>query len=125
MERLNEDLVEEGFSVKGRWEQMEHISERAPRGWEQAHGQHADSVPSGFTPLSELEAEEVGPRARKSAWARLLARVYEVDPLICPECGADDKVTAVIQDVVEIKHILRHLLKIGRSPPGVDESSLT
>ena len=34
------------------------------------------------------DSEEVGSTARKSAWARLLARVYEVDPLVCPECGS-------------------------------------
>jgi hypothetical protein len=34
------------------------------------------------------------------------------------------KVMAVIQDIDEIKHILRHLIKIGRAPPGLDESSV-
>lgn len=31
---------------------------------------------------------------------------------------------AVIQDFAEIKHILRHVVKIGRAPPGLDESSV-
>jgi hypothetical protein len=34
------------------------------------------------------------------------------------------KAIAVIQDPNEIKHILRHLIKIGRAPPGLDESSV-
>ena len=34
------------------------------------------------------------------------------------------KVIAVIQDTDEIKHILRHLIKIGRARPGLDESSV-
>jgi tRNA(Ile2) C34 agmatinyltransferase TiaS len=25
------------------------------------------------------------------AWARLLAKVYEVDPMMCPKCGGDMK----------------------------------
>jgi hypothetical protein len=75
-----------------------------------------------FSPLPD--SEEVDSLARKSAWARLLARVYEVDPLVCPECGSQMKTIAVIQDPDEIKHILRHLIKIGRAPPGPDESSV-
>jgi hypothetical protein len=34
------------------------------------------------------------------------------------------KVIAVIQDPDEIKHILRHLIKIGRARPELDESSV-
>ena len=34
------------------------------------------------------------------------------------------RVIAVIQDIDETKHILRHLIKIGRAPPGLDESSV-
>jgi len=44
--------------------------------------------------------------------------------LVCPECGSQMKVIAVIQDPDEIKHILPHLIKIGRAPPGLDESSV-
>ena len=85
-----------------------------------------EEEPLEFTPLSD--SEEVDSTARKSAWARLLARVYQVDPLICPQCDSEMKVTAVIQDIVEIKRILRHLVKIGGgvqpAPPALDESSL-
>ena len=62
---------------------------------------------------------------RKQAWAQLIARVYEVDPLVCPKCGWDMKVVAVIEDPVEIRRILRHLIKIGRSPPGVQLSCVS
>ncbi len=44
----------------------------------------------------------------KQAWARLLAKVYEVDPFVCPRCGSEMKVIAVIQDTEEIKKILAH-----------------
>jgi hypothetical protein len=36
-----------------------------------------------------------------------------------PKCGAEMKVIAVIDDPEELKRILRHLVKIGRSPPQV------
>ena len=56
--------------------------------------------------------------------ARLPAGVYEVDPLVCQEYGLAMKVIAIIQDADEIKHILRHLFKVGRALPGLDESSV-
>jgi hypothetical protein len=34
------------------------------------------------------------------------------------------KVIAVIEDPDELKRILRHLIKIGRSPPGFDADRL-
>ncbi|MFW6234287.1 MAG: hypothetical protein ACOC4I_02790 [Spirochaetota bacterium] len=91
----------------------------------------------GYEPLSD-EDEAVDDGARKRAWARLLAKVYEVDPFVCPKCGADMKVIAVIEDPEELGRILRHpgrraeqqpkaatrLVKIGRSPPGFDPDRL-
>jgi hypothetical protein len=34
------------------------------------------------------------------------------------------KLFAVITDPAEVRKILRHLIKIGRSPPGLDPGSL-
>ena len=52
-----------------------------------------------------------GPRAGSvSTWARLIQRVWEVDPLTCPQCGGAMKIISFIerrqQDVIE--RILRH-----------------
>lgn len=74
-------------------------------------------------PLSESE-EEVDIDARKRAWARFLAKMYEVDPFVCSNCGAEMKAIAIIEDPDEIKRILRHLFKIGRSPRGFDPARL-
>ena len=63
------------------------------------------------------------PSAR-AAWARLIAKVYEVDPMISPRCGSPMKVLAVITDSRELAKILRHLVKTGKSPPGLQPSSL-
>ena len=65
------------------------------------------------------EDDSVDSQMYKRAWARLLAKVYEVDPFVCPKCGSEMKVIAIIQEPNEIKRILRHLVKIGRSPPGL------
>ena len=71
--------------------------------------------------------------ACRSAWARLIAKVYEIDPLLCPRCGSEMRLIAVITDPAEARTILRHpkggalrrLVKIGRSPPGLDANVLS
>ena len=109
--------------TKGQWEEMPWVAERAPEGWKYTH-QHGVAVDDlGYEPLSDRE-EEVEADARKRAWARLLAKVYEVDPLLCPKCGAAMKVIAVFEGPDELGRILRHLVKIGRSPPGFDPDRL-
>ena len=45
----------------------------------------------------------------KSAWARLIHKVYEVDPLACPKCGTPMHVIALIDDATVIRRILEHL----------------
>jgi len=56
----------------------------------------------------------------RSTLARLIAQVYEVDPLECPHCHSPMNVIVVITDPEEVRKILRHLVKTGRSPPGLD-----
>lgn len=103
---------------------MPWVAERAPDGWKAIHRSSAGNDHLDFEPLSDGD-EEVSVAARKRAWARLLAKVYEVDPMVCPKCGAEMKVIAVIEDPDELKRILQHLIKIGRSPPGFDSDRLT
>jgi hypothetical protein len=54
----------------------------------------------------------------------LLAKVYEIDPLVCPRCGWEMKIIAVIQDPVDMRDILAHPVKAGRAPPGFDPALL-
>lgn len=76
----------------------------------------------GYEPPDD--GEEATINARKRAWARLLAKVYEIDPLVRPKCGWSMNVIAVIQNPVEIRDILVHLVKTGRAPPGFDLAML-
>jgi hypothetical protein len=41
--------------------------------------------------------QEIDRSERKSAWAHLLAKVYEVDVWACPDCGGRMSVIAVIR----------------------------
>ncbi len=50
--------------------------------------------------------------------ARLLAKIYEVNPFTCPKCGSEMKVIAIIQETEEIRRILAHLVKIAGGRPA-------
>jgi len=53
--------------------------------------------------------EDESPRSLNRSWARLIQKIYEVDPLICPKCGGDMKVIAFIEDYRIVKKILDYL----------------
>jgi hypothetical protein len=42
-------------------------------------------------------------------WARLIQKIYEVDPLICPKCQGQMKIIRFIEALDIIEKILRHL----------------
>ena len=47
--------------------------------------------------------------ARRRSWARLIKKVYEADPLVCPHCAGPLKIISLIGDAPVIEKILRHL----------------
>jgi len=58
--------------------------------------------------------------ALRRRWANLIRRVYEVDPLVCPRCGAEMRVIGFITERRVIRRILDHLRKrdrVSRPPP--------
>jgi len=61
-----------------------------------------DDVPALID--SELSAKEF-----RRNWARLLQKVYAVNPLICPKCQSEMKVISVIEDFDVTRKILKHL----------------
>jgi len=58
-------------------------------------------------------------------WARLIQKIYEVDPLTCPKCFKKMKIISFIENEEVIKKILKHLglweVK-ARPPPRVNAS---
>ena len=42
-------------------------------------------------------------------WARLIQKIYEVDPLVCPACRGEMRVIAFIEEQEVIRKILTHL----------------
>ena len=43
---------------------------------------------------------------RKANWVRLIQKVYEVDPLECPNCGATMRIIALIDDARFVRGFL-------------------
>lgn len=60
-------------------------------------------------------------KGANKSWARLIKKVYEVDPLICPKCDGNMRIIAFIEDYKIIKKILDYLgiyeFKRDRPPP--------
>ncbi len=74
-----------------------------------------------------MERADFARRNARRRWAALIRLVYEVDPLVCPKCGGQMRVIALIQEPAVIDQILRHLREKGRDaragpwatgPPG-------
>jgi len=51
----------------------------------------------------------MAPEAFRENWARLVQKIYNVDPLLCPNCSGSMKVIAFIEDDEIIQKILKHL----------------
>ena len=111
---------------------MPHVVRLAPAGWK------ADRLQVSASTQPSYEESLVSDQESRSTWAKLIAQVYELNPLVCPRCHSEMRIVAVITEPQEVCKILRHpgcmaeqqpeaatrLVKIGRSPPGFDPASL-
>jgi len=68
--------------------------------------------------------EDDNPGGLNRSWARLIQKIYEVDPLACPRCGGEMRIIAFIEDYKIVKKILDYLgiYEFGkkRSPPRIE-----
>ena len=80
-------------------------TEESPSG--QLGARSAAGSPDGATPG----------RPTSSRWAALIARIYDVRPLVCPSCGASMSIIAFITDPVPVRSVLAHLDLPTRPPP--------
>ena len=67
-------------------------------------------IPSDPEPVADpdFSGEGSSEEFRKS-WARLIQKIYEVDPLICPKCQNQMKIISMVENEEVIKKILKHL----------------
>ena len=99
---------------------MSHVVRLAPAGWKAEHLQASESL----QPYVEESTHTVPDKESRSTWAKLIAQVYEPNPLVCPRCHSEMRIVAVITEPQEILKILRHLVKFGLLPPEFDPASL-
>ncbi|MEX0891247.1 MAG: hypothetical protein WEB88_03680 [Gemmatimonadota bacterium] len=79
-------------------------------------------------PPGEVAPLDPARRAARSRWARLIARIYEVSPLTCPNWSAQMRILALLTDPPVNVAILGHLdlptrppaLSPARGPPQPD-----
>ena len=85
----------------------------------------APTPPSASAETAQAAEEPFHRRAARYAWALLLARIYEVFPLLCPKCGAEMRIIAFITEAPAVRQILAQLgepttpprLAPARGPP--------
>jgi hypothetical protein len=72
-----------------------------------SRGRRKKQCQDGLIPCI-LEPDEDS-RAYRKNWARLIKKIYEVDPLTCSKCQGRMRVISFIEDSEVIKKILKHL----------------
>jgi DNA-directed RNA polymerase subunit RPC12/RpoP len=104
------------YSSRGRgtWKERPAIRSHAPASW---YGRKAADDP--VLPDAPKD-QEVGVISRRKAWARLLAKIHELDVMACPRCGSRMAVLAVIVDPAQIRKIIACLQRHDRGPPPLD-----
>jgi len=65
--------------TRGKWTEHLEIIKHAPSGWKAAQQESP-----GNEKTFDEEESEVTDRTSRKAWARLLTKVYEIDPMVCP-----------------------------------------
>jgi hypothetical protein len=90
-------------------------------GWysNKSRGMRAKKNRTGAVMLMDPEER----RIPSKKWRELIKKVWEVDPMLCPNCGGDMKIIALIDEDTVIEKILRHLglwvgYGSGRDPPA-------
>jgi hypothetical protein len=77
-----------------------------------------DDIESSEIPESHAtETSQSSARSARIRWAQLLARIYEVLPLLCPSCGGQMRILAFLTDPPTVRSILVHLDLPHRPPP--------
>ncbi len=71
---------------------MPHVMRLAPAGWKTERLQASDPVQPYY------EESTVSEQESRSTWAKLIAQVYEVDPLTCCRYVSPMRIVAVITE---------------------------
>jgi hypothetical protein len=103
-------------------------------GWQKGHPNQSPIV-QAIPPENQetVHAPDAWAKLRKQSWARLLQKVYEVDPFVCPKCQGSMSVVAIIEDPKELTKIIdwakqqerkQSVTVCARSPPELSLASV-
>jgi hypothetical protein len=53
--------------------------------------------------------EEEDGKIPRRGWAEMIRKVYETDPLRCPECGGQMRIISFLTDYAVVDRIINHL----------------
>ncbi len=109
--------------TKGVWNTESYIVRLAPEGWIKKQAEQAIIIKDDEA--IAVDRQEVKGGAKRSSWARLINKVYGINPLICEKCGFEMSIVAFIMDPEQIDRLMKPLIKIGRAPPGIAKSYAT
>jgi hypothetical protein len=75
------------------------------------------------TEVEIIDVSEYEPkRIPSKTWRECIKKIWEVDPLICPDCGGEMKIISFITEASVIRQILQHIglwaQKLSRDPPN-------
>ena len=77
---------------------------------------------TAVAPMGKAVQPEPAPQPKRAPahylWAVLIARIYEVFPLVCPLCGGPMHIIAFITHSADIRHILDHI-GVESEPPHI------
>ena len=73
-------------------------------------------------PLKIIEEDLL--RIPRKGWAEMIKKVYEVDPLICPDCEGEMRIISFLTDWAVVDRIIKHLQMsfVAERPPPSQES---
>jgi hypothetical protein len=104
--------------VRKQWQERPNIYCLAPESWQKGHPSEPKIVQA--IPQEKPETVQVPDswsKLRKQSWARLLQKVYEVDPFVCPKCQGSMSVVAIIEDPKELAKIINWAKQQEREQP--------
>lgn len=103
--------------VRTQWQQRSGIYQLAADTWKQTHQLRTQSTQEAKPETVEsTEVPDAWSKLRRQSWARLLRKVYEVDPFICPKCQGTMSVVAIIEDTAELTKVIEWAKKQEKEP---------
>jgi hypothetical protein len=62
-----------------------------------------------YVEVPVLVESDISKKVFRRNWARLIQKIYHIDPLLCPKCSGHMRIISIIEDLSIVKKILIHL----------------